>query len=132
MEVQGIQKSGVSETNTGHLRSIGRQGKNLKDDCPISHEFGHMLGLKDKYIKDPKNPNQTIPVSEEWRGNIMFESTMNPSTVDSKNMNILLKPALDIHNSKDGVKFSDSFPRIGSFFRLDRTVYKINRNQREK
>lgn len=47
-------------------------------------------------------------------------------------MNLLLKPALDNHNSKAGVKFSDLFPVIGSFFGLDRSVYKINRHQREK
>lgn len=118
------------EPYKGKLRSYFRL-KNAADS-PMSHEFGHILGLDDKYDKndnnnrDFTNPNSFRPVSEEWSGNIMYETPGNPSTVDSKNLTPLLKPALDIHNSKGGVKFGRYFPGIAKFLGINKTVYKIN------
>ena len=61
MEVlNSSETSKVIETNHGKIRSKGTGGRDLKNDNPMSHEFGHFLGLRDKYDKKPKNQKTKI------------------------------------------------------------------------
>ena len=74
-------------TNTGIIRSIGFYGRELADDNPMAHEFGHMLVLKDRYV------NKTVP--PEWKGNVMAEPATENVKVDSRNMTGVLGNALN-------------------------------------
>ena len=93
LEVQNIDDKGmpqvskISNTNTGIIRSIGFYGRELADDNPMAHEFGHMLGLKDRYV------NKTVP--PEWKGNVMAEPATENVKVDSRNMTGVLGNALN-------------------------------------
>lgn len=49
-EVDGrIVQSEVKNNNIGKIRESGRYGRPLAQDNPAAHEFGHLLGLKDRY-----------------------------------------------------------------------------------
>ncbi len=37
----------------------------------IAHEFGHLLGMDDKYINDPDKPGFTKPETPFWRETLM-------------------------------------------------------------
>ena len=54
----------------------------------MSHEFGHMMGLKDRYIK-----KSGAPVSPEWNLNIMHDII---GAADKQNMDFILTPVLQI------------------------------------
>ena len=41
----------VGRCHDGKIRSFGHNEKKLSDDNPMAHEFGHMLGLADRYSK---------------------------------------------------------------------------------
>ena len=107
-----------------HVKSVN-QGKFLASALEnhagtASHEFGHMLGLRDKYDKDAKTryfietPNGTIvtqpPISEEWSDNIMYTPY---GSANYKNLDLLLSPF---------IKSCDN--------RIAETIY-INKNNRE-
>ena len=49
----------------GLWRTQGSKGKKLSDDNPAAHEFGHFLGLDDKYIQ---GTDRAMP---GYEGNIM-------------------------------------------------------------
>ena len=53
----------VTNYNRGLFRGRNRIGNSLQEDNPAPHEFGHLLGLSDKY------KNKRIPISKEWEGN---------------------------------------------------------------
>lgn len=52
----------------GKWRGKGRLGKSLDQDNPAPHEFGHILGLRDRYDKVTKKPYRG------WELNIMGSS----------------------------------------------------------
>jgi hypothetical protein len=52
--------SKVENSNHGKIRGKGWNEKTLEETNPMSHEFGHMLGLKDKYQKIYKNDYVTL------------------------------------------------------------------------
>ena len=61
-------RSFVRGGDEGTWRSEGREGKSLASDNPAPHEFGHLLGFKDRYgEKGAQNG---------WEGNIMAEPAM--------------------------------------------------------
>ena len=74
-----------SDGFTGKLRSEGREGMPLAWDNPIGHEFGHLMGLEDKYITRGDKRDKTVniigdyatPISEEWGGTIMGSKAGN-------------------------------------------------------
>ncbi|MBO5193797.1 MAG: hypothetical protein J6B62_02760 [Bacteroidales bacterium] len=63
MEVS-INKSYMMERYKGRIRFPRGDADN-----PMAHEFGHMVGLSDRYIKQN---GRTFPM-ENWEGNIMAE-----------------------------------------------------------
>ena len=97
MEVVGSGNSSVRNSNEGDIRSEGRNGRSLKDDCPMAHEFGHMLGISDKYITDSKSNKYGQPKSPEWNGDIMAEPTFNPVKIANGTLTILFKGILNKH-----------------------------------
>lgn len=61
-------RSEVRGWDEGTWRAHGRNGKTLAADNPAAHEFGHLLGLDDRYVKSGPNEGQPMP---GWSGNIM-------------------------------------------------------------
>ena len=59
---------------------------------PAPHEFGHLLGLADRYT-DFIGPNPG------WQGNIMAEGAMR-GTVEQKNIDTIVSPFVKSHNSR--------------------------------
>ena len=75
----------VTNYNRGLFRGRNRIGNSLQEDNPAPHEFGHLLGLSDKY------KNKRIPISKEWEGNIMASPNGN---VDKRNLDALFQDRL--------------------------------------
>ena len=111
--------SKVGNTNEGEIRGIDWNGKSLDDTNPMAHEFGHMLGLKDKYQKIGKNDYVT---RKGWKGNIMGELS-GEGKVEMKNLDTILPNAIDYLNSINGL--FDIVPWLNS-------NYLINKENREK
>ena len=84
--------SKVGNTNKGFIRNVSRDGIPFEYDNPMSHEFGHMLGLKDKYQKEGENKNE--PISPYWTGNVMAEEA-GVGLADKKSLDIILPKAID-------------------------------------
>jgi hypothetical protein len=79
----------------GTWRGRGRNGVSLADDDPAPHEFGHLLGLQDRYDdlhgdRLRSNPNE----AKRWAGNIMREPAM-AGRVEQRNINNAVGDALD-------------------------------------
>lgn len=72
---------------TGVWRGRDMITQNWGDPAP--HEFGHLLGLDDRYTRGKANPG--------WQGNIMAESAMR-GHVDSRNLSLMLTDAMVKHN----------------------------------
>ena len=67
-------QSGVNINGyTGHIRNYGRSGYSLSDDNPIGHEFGHLMGLTDKYQYVQRNGTNITsrPISDKWIASVM-------------------------------------------------------------
>ena len=121
MEVSS-ENSYVVNSQKGKIRNVGRDGIPFEFDNPMSHEFGHILGLKDKYQKGGANPNE--PVSPEWTGNIMAEEA-GVGLVDKKNLDILFPKAIDSYLSF--IQKNDFIP----WLKYMSMYYFINQNNRE-
>ena len=65
IRVEPVGRSNVWLGENGTWRSEGRDGQTLADDNPASHEFGHLLGLRDRYGRHGAR--------EGWEGNVMAE-----------------------------------------------------------
>ena len=95
--VDGDQKSNVKNTNTGQLRTEGRYGLSLENDNPMSHEFGHVLGLRDKYTYNSQR--ETIPISERWNNDVMATPTYKSNRIiSSGSLTNLFQPVLRVHS----------------------------------
>ena len=77
----------------GTWRSQGRAGMSIEEDDSSVHEFGHLLGFKDRYGKDNK------PL-KGWKGNIMAEPSMR-GNVEQRNIDALVKPIIEKYNSRN-------------------------------
>jgi hypothetical protein len=75
-------RSYVSGGDEGCWRAKGRNGKSLALDDSAPHEFGHLIGLADRYTEG-KGANVG------WSGNIMAESAMK-GKVEQKNIDAIL------------------------------------------
>ena len=65
---------------TGHVRSYSREGLSLYFDNPMPHEFGHMLGLIDRYYGNKnirKGPQAYGNVLPGWEGHVMGEKPVD-------------------------------------------------------
>lgn len=65
IRVEERDRSVVFMGDNGAWRSNGRNGLTLAQDNPAAHEFGHLLGLDDRY--GPHGPHAG------WEGNVMGE-----------------------------------------------------------
>ena len=119
------------DMNRGQLRNEGRRGRSIEDDCPVSHEFGHIMGITDKYVTDKKSPNYGKLVAPEWADDIMAVPTFQKSKISSGTLTILFKGVLDQHQESLGVSISKYVPTLGRFFNWNRTTEKRNKNNRE-
>ena len=112
--------SRVKYTNQGFLRGEGRNGFNIRDDNPAPHEFGHIIGLADKYIKNGPQENQ--PVDDSWSNNIM--GAWN-GKVEKKNLDILLTQPIELYEFL--MKWNKDVPWVDFM----KTTYYINDKNRE-
>ena len=92
IEIKDIQRSNVVGGDEGVWRSKGRGNRNLKDDDPSVHEFGHLLGFKDRYSKKGANKG--------WEGNIMAESVMK-GKVEQRNIDALMRPIITQYKKQE-------------------------------
>lgn len=88
LEVKRDITSKVYNTNWGEIRST-----NLELENPMSHEFGHILGLRDKYVTDKSAQNYGQPISKDWEWNIMGTKAGH-GVVENKNMDQILDTPL--------------------------------------
>ncbi len=112
--------SKVKYTNQGFLRGEGRNGFNIRDDNSAPHEFGHIIGLADKYIKN--GPQKDQPVDDSWSNNIM--GAWN-GKVEKKNLDILLTQPIELHEFL--MKWNKDVPWVDYM----KTTYYINDKNRE-
>ncbi len=77
-------RSFVRGGDEGTWRGKGRNGKTLSQDDSSPHEFGHILGLPDRYTNS-KGANKG------WKGNIMAEPAMQ-GVVEQRDINKLVEP----------------------------------------
>lgn len=95
IEIQeGSSRSYVTGGDEGVWRSEGRNGRSLADDDPAPHEFGHLLGLDDRYTD--KNG-----ADAGWENNIMGNS--RTGKVEQRNIYAILGDAMKAYEvwSKD-------------------------------
>ena len=91
--------SGVNKQTgyTGHIRAYGVNFMSLAETNPMSHEFGHMLGLVDRYsylIPETK----AYPIADEgWEGQIMAEDA-GAGTASVRSITGVLVPLLYYHH----------------------------------
>ena len=118
--------SWVENSNHGKIRGKGWYGKTFEETNPMSHEFGHMLGLRDKYQKEEKEKGRiSYNKFEGWEGNIMREAS-GEGQVEIKNLDILLPKAINWFNlANKGLLIA--FPCSES----NNYLYFINNNNRE-
>ena len=109
--------SSVTDSQFGDIRFTE------SSENAMSHEFGHMMGLKDRY-KDGG-----APVSPEWNFNIMHDIK---GAADKQNMDFILTPVLQIDKQlnlhRQSVRPNPNTPWNNG---VPRTVYHINKKNRE-
>jgi len=84
-----VGRSFVQGGDEGEWRGTGRQGMSLAQDNPAPHEFGHLMGLRDRYA-DAKGRNPG------WKGNIMGESATGK--VEQRNISGMIGDAMKAYD----------------------------------
>lgn len=106
--------SHVKGTNHGVIGNSGNNGYSLQEDNPMSHEFGHFLGLRDKYVTDGEGNNH--PISPKWNNDIMATPTDQKNRIISTGtLTNLFRPSLKTH--KDVNKKEKVIHRINKYNR---------------
>ena len=113
----------VQNTRTGKIRSTSDISIDL--DNPISHEFGHMLGLIDRYDK------KTNKAYNGWHGNIMAEKP-NCGWVDIRNLKTIFEPGLKIYHNSEKQQNAINHPFLNSLRGTWNYIWRINNKNREK
>ncbi len=121
--------SEISDFRDGKIRNADRGGTELAIDNPMSHEFGHMLGLDDKYAKS--GPEKNLPISKDYEGDVMAMPADMPVFISEKTKSILFAPVIEAHKNSIGHKMSNLYPKLGKQLHLDRSRYFINFNNSE-
>ena len=85
-----VGRSFVQGGDEGEWRGTGRNGMSLSQDNPAPHEFGHLMGLGDRYT-DSKG------VNPGWKGNIMGES--GTGKVEKRNINGIIGDAMKAYEA---------------------------------
>jgi len=104
--------SWVEDSSHGKIRGEGWYGMSFDETNPMSHEFGHIMGIADRYTDQQP--------MKGWEGNIMAESA-GKGIVETRNLDVFLPKAIDYLNFAN--KCSSNAPWI---------KYSINDNNREK
>ena len=127
MKVTEDEKSKVGDSWSGFIRS-----KDIKDNNPMSHEFGHMLGISDKYGKEKGTENYRKPISPEWIGDVMAEPAKRSVHISKGTLNILFKNVLDIHtgtaNFNNNIRTLHLFPKVHTTIELRNNVNREPKN----
>jgi hypothetical protein len=89
-----IPRSNVVGGFMGNWRTKGRESLTLENDNPAAHEFGHLLGFKDRYTGSE--------VHKDWKGNIMGEPAMR-GVVEQRNIDAISGYITQPSMSKNGV-----------------------------
>lgn len=103
--LKDVDRSYVQGGDEGQWRGTGRGGKPLAADDPAPHEFGHLLGLDDRYT-DKKGPNKG------WEKNIMGDS--QSGNVEQRNIDGIVGDAVKGYN-----KFSSDKKNTGKTYTHD-------------
>lgn len=85
-------RSHVWDGHTGTWRGQGGNNSSLANDDPAPHEFGHLLGLADRYT-------DAGGIEKGWGGNMMAEPTPYGS-VQQKNIDALLSHVFGSESTK--------------------------------
>ena len=85
--------SNTSNVLSGHLgewRANGRDDRSLEQDNPAIHEFGHLLGLRDRYqaTYDEQGVRTSTRPAEGWEDNIMGRTG---GVVDQRNIDSIMQ-----------------------------------------
>ena len=113
----------VKRTQSGVLRGFGRNGMDIRDDNPAPHEFGHMLGLKDKYSKSQEAYG--TPINDIWEKNIMANPA-GKGMVEKKNLDILLLSLIEKYG------YDININRDVPWLNYMKSMFYINETNREK
>ena len=123
MEVIGKEgRSSVTNNNHGKIRLVDKNEVSASSNNPMAHEFGHMLGLADRY----KDKNGT---DEGWNGNIMG-SECGKGVVENRNIESIVTPAIREYKQKKS-NYESEHSIMSLFFDYKHT-YKINYRNAEK
>jgi len=122
LEVIVGNNSGVGETNYGYIRPNGRNGMSINEDNPMSHEFGHIIGLYDKYITVGETSKL---ISPDWKGNVMAEAA-GVGKVEKKNLDILFAKIMEAYKDNNESRWNRFWNSIFGY------EYNINNQNREE
>lgn len=86
-------RSYVAGGDEGEWRGQGRGGATLADDDPAPHEFGHLIGLDDRYT-------DSGGVQAGWEGNIMGEAA-GMGTVDQRSIDAIFNNVLEDYEGEE-------------------------------
>lgn len=115
-------RSNVVNNNRGNIRLVENSAVASDSDNPMAHEFGHILGLQDRY-DDKKGTD------EGWEGNIMG-SICGEGVVEDRNIRSIVTPAVvEYKQNKEKYEQENWFMSIFSDYQYS---YKINRQNTEK
>jgi len=120
LRIRHGRNSGIVEMNKGYIRPSGRNGMTLEEDNPMSHEFGHILGLIDRY----KANNE--PISSDWEGNVMAEEA-GKGKVETKNLDSFLPMAIETYKSNNATNLWNQI--LNKIFGYDFYLNQKNREQ---
>ena len=100
----------------------------------MGHEFGHVLGLEDKYVnildKDGQ-PYDSAPTSTEWTGDIMAEPTYMSTYVHKETMGIVLDQAIKTHRTLYSIQRPKDYNERPTL-KWGKTTYYIDKTNCEK
>jgi hypothetical protein len=88
--LQDVGRSQVVGGDDGSWRGIGRGNMSLAQDDPAPHEFGHQMGLTDRY-KDGQGPDKG------WEKNIMGDS--QNGKVEQRNVASIVSDAMQAYST---------------------------------
>jgi len=127
--------SSTINTNNGSWRGVSYSGDVLDEnskDNPAPHEFGHILGLRDRYVTKTQSQKSGWEYGmslKGWNGNVMGEKA-GQGKVSKENLDILFTPSLKLHKWMIEL-YEKYFPSSSRFFPYDNKSYNINGNHRE-
>jgi RHS repeat-associated protein len=110
-------RSYVTGGDEGEWRGKGRNGQTLAQDDPAPHEFGHLLGLDDRYTDDKG-------ADKGWENNIMGDS--KNGKVEQINIDAILEDAMKAYDV-----WSQDENNKGKEFRYEINISRPNKEKDE-